>query len=136
MGKKLINFDTFLVRSSLNDGGFLNAKCSSSGSPVRSFSSLAGAPRPADQVRALLGDHDDGRVRVTGRDLGHHRGVHHPEISHTVHSQLVIDDGHRILDRAHLARTGLVVLGTGVLPDGTLPVFLEGGIEVSSSSLC
>lgn len=90
------------------------------------LSSLAGTPRPADQVRALLGNHDDGGVRVAGRDLGHHGGVHHSEISHTVHPQLVVHDGHRVLDGAHLARTGLVVFGTGVLPDGTLPVFLEG----------
>lgn len=86
---------------------------------------LASAPRPTNQMSTLLGDHDDRCVRVARGHLRHDGRIDDSQIPYAVHTQLVIDHGQRVTGRAHLARTGLMVLRTGVLSYGTLPVFLR-----------
>lgn len=88
---------------------------------------LTSSPRPADQVSALFGNHYNRSVSIARRNLWHYRSIDHSQIPYPVHSQLVINDGHRIPQGSHLARTSLMILSTGVLSNGTLPVFLKLG---------
>jgi hypothetical protein len=78
-----------------------------------------------DHIRALLGDHHDGRVDVAVGDGRHDGGVDHPEALDPVNPELGIDDGHGVVGRAHLRGAAHVVYRHGVLPDGAVPVLVR-----------
>jgi hypothetical protein len=54
-----------------------------------------------DHIRGLFPDHDGRRIGVAADQRRHDGGVDHPQSCDTVHFQLWIDHGHRIVD-AHL----------------------------------
>lgn len=59
-------------------------------------------------------------------NLGHDRRIGDSQILDAVHLKLVIHYRPRIIDRAHFARPRLVILGSGVLHNGTVPVLVAG----------
>lgn len=50
-------------------------------------------PIRLDEVGASFTDEHDCDVRVDGHDLGHHRGIRHPQPGHALHTQLRIQRG-------------------------------------------
>jgi diguanylate cyclase (GGDEF)-like protein len=52
--------------------------------------------RGADQISALLGDHDRGCVGVAAHDVGHDRSIDHPQTFDAAHTQFRIDHRHGI----------------------------------------
>lgn len=59
---------------------------------------------------------DDAHLRHDGR-------VGHAEILHAVHPQFIVDHGHGVVPRSHLAGTRLMILRAGVLAHRAGPVF-------------
>lgn len=90
--------------------------------PRRIHASNLGTPCPLQQVGAPLGDHNGGGVGVASRHLRHYAGVHHAQSPDAMHPQLVINNGHRVVAGTHFAGARLVVLRSGVLSNGALPV--------------
>lgn len=82
------------------------------------------------KINKLLTYHDRRRVRVTRRHLRHDARVGHPHASHSSDSQLIIDHGQRIVRRAHLARSRLMIFGSGVVTDRALPVSVAAELEM------
>jgi len=87
---------------------------------------LASAPRVLDELRCLLGNHDDGRDGVAVGLCREHGRVGHAQATDVVDTQLGVDDGSRIGCRAHLARASVVVLAARVVPDQAPPVRVGG----------
>ena len=44
-------------------------------------------------IRHALGDHDRRGVRIRPHDIGHDRGVDHPQALQTVHQAVLVNDG-------------------------------------------
>lgn len=75
-----------------------------------------------DHVCGFLRDHQDGGDRVAIWHERKHGRIRHSEIRHAAHAKFGIHDGCWIVVRSHLARTRLMVLGSGRRSHVTLPI--------------
>lgn len=78
----------------------------------------------------LRTDHDRRRVRVAGRHLRHNARVGHSYASHPSNSQLIVNYGHWVVRRSHLAGSRLMILGRGVMTTRALPVSVATELEI------
>ena len=67
-----------------------------------------------DEVGDALGNHHCGDVGVGAHYVGHYRGVGDAEAGDAAHTQLLVNDGHRVAGWPHLAGAGDVVGGADV----------------------
>jgi len=67
-------------------------------------------------------NHDRRCVRIAGRHFWHDARIGHPYTTHPSDPQLIVDHSHRIIRRAHLAGTCLMILGRGVVTNRTRPI--------------
>lgn len=89
------------------------------------LSILATAPGTPHQVRCLFANHDNRRICIARRYFRYDRCIHNTQTTDTVHTQLMIDNGQRVVQWAHFARASLMVFRSGIMPYSTFPIFIR-----------
>ena len=80
-----------------------------------------------DELCAPLGDHHDGEIGVGVDDGGHDRRVADPQIVDAVDAHSLVDHGHVVRRRPHLARADTVIVAGVGRAREFFPVFVEVG---------
>ena len=81
---------------------------------------------PLDDVRRLLGHHDDGNVDVAARNRRKDRAVDDPESANVPDSEFGVDHSCGVtIQGPHFAGSDRVVVRSGEMDDPTVPVFIR-----------
>lgn len=130
--EKSLYIETFLLNVNRNGNRMFTDvyKCLLREKSLQNSQIVVIRPVVFDHVCALLTNHDDGGVRITTDNSGHHRGVDHPKPSNTVHPEPGIDDGVRITVGAHFTRACRMVYGEREVTQGAFPVIVAEQLEL------